>query len=217
MTDAVGEAEKFFDSIIQETFVQEEDDELIGVPKYSELISKSLKMGAVYNNYDQVSTQQIITKVSGGEYQCTVRPSKFVVTNEEEDDTNLMASINEQIYSISYRSTFEEIRSEKVRHVDCTGEFPDSVKTISEAISLSMPGESIILHRGVYKESIILDRSLEIRSFEERSNPQDTVIEAVIFDCVILKANCCRIVGITLTCNTPGIHIVRVHHLVFQS
>ena len=204
MTDVIGDAEAFFDSIIQETFVQEEDDELIGVPQYSELITKSLKMGAVYNDYDQVITQQIITKVSGGGYQCTIRPHKFVVTNEEEDDTNLMASINEQIYSISYRSIFEEIRSEKVRHVDCSGKFPDSVKTISEAISMSMPGETIILHRGTYKESVVLDRSLELRSFDEQSSPQDTVIDSVIFDCVVLKANCCRIVGITLQCGTPG-------------
>ena len=177
------------------------DPEIEGVPQYTEILIKEncSKINPQY--YNEATIKQILTKLDEGEYKVVDKPGVYTLDSEELIGNQLYSYINEQKYSISYRSPFDDIRIGKERIVHQNLEIPNSVKTISEAISLSLPGETIIVYPGKYRETIILDRSVEIKSIGKGGK---VIIESFTSDTIVLKANACRIADIEINCSAPG-------------
>lgn len=191
-----------FEGIISKSFIHDEED-IENSPAFSELLANEK---IIIKEASKDVYTQIINKINDGEYQCVERPASFNDDDSGKDD-DLSLLINEQIYSISYRSSFDDIRSDHVHHVDIKGKFPNSVFTIAEAIAASIPGETIYIHPGTYCESLVIDKSLELKQYTENGDHIDydaCVIKAREGGCILQKANCSKIVGIKLICSTPG-------------
>lgn len=105
--------------------------------------------------------------------------------------------------------TSNETRSEEVDGIVEVDEFADDPSlpllvsktnsegfdTISEALKYVTAGGKIVVEAGVYKESIVLDRQIEI---EAVAGPGETIIESVGAPCIIMRAAQASIKGFTI-------------------
>lgn len=70
-----------------------------------------------------------------------------------------------------------------------------SFVTISEAMAGSEPGTRIIIRPGLYKESLVIDKPLEIIG---EGKPGDVVVQATGADVILFQANMGRVTNLTL-------------------
>jgi len=195
------EYDGFFNDIM--TYQYLNDNEVNGVPLFQQIVDMENYNLVSAPQFDESKCKQILKKLDEGEYKVVDRYGDFNSGSQESADSEILTAINEQRYSISYRSPFEYIHiteNKKERHVDKNQEYPNSTKTITEAIALSLPGETIIIHSGDYEESIILDRSVELKAGEN----QIVTVMSSSSDVIALNANCGKITGIRIVCRAPG-------------
>ncbi len=84
-------------------------------------------------------------------------------------------------------------------------------RTLSHAIKNAHPGTLILVRPGLYRESIIIDKRIEIVG----DGPRDKIIvESLESDCILMKADRALVRGLTLRCRTKtkgskcfGVHI----------
>lgn len=198
-------ANELFNLVLMKN-LSEEDQELRTVKEFNELSRREPEQEAdesTINSFIQ-DAKAITEKLEKGEFKIT----KIEHANYG-PDSDILSQINEQTYSISYRSNFGDISTEIERTVDptVTGDKPLDAngnpieRTITDAINKSMPGDTILVKSGEYNESIVLDKAIQIKRFDENSNVE---IKSVKGDAISLQTNCARIVGITISCSTPG-------------
>ncbi len=86
--------------------------------------------------------------------------------------------------------------------------YPNS--TIQNAISIALPGDTVIVHNGTYKENVNVDKTLAITSHSK--NPTDTIVEAADKNkpAFYVSADSVNINGFYIT-GTSGLNIHGIH------
>lgn len=195
MEPKFSKAENVFDSI-NSINLNKNDGELASAPMYQEIVTKYAESET--KKYDDSVINDILYKIDLDEYKCK---SRSLQVSEISDSNN--ESLNEHYYSISYSSNFDGIRTDKCHYVDVFGKEENSVKTIAEALNMSLSGDTILLYPGTYNESLILNKSVEIKSVKPE-NKGTTIINSGISDAFNVNANGCRISDLTLNCKAAG-------------
>lgn len=82
--------------------------------------------------------------------------------------------------------------------------------TIQNAISIALPGDTVIVHNGTYKENVNVDKTLAITSHSK--NPTDTIVEAADKNkpAFYVSADSVNINGFYIT-GTSGLNIHGIH------
>jgi parallel beta-helix repeat protein len=74
-------------------------------------------------------------------------------------------------------------------------------KTISEAINNAQPNTRIRVRPGVYKESLVIDKPVEIIG---KGSVKDIVIESVKSSCILMQTDQATVKGLTLRCQVES-------------
>ncbi len=85
--------------------------------------------------------------------------------------------------------------------VDSSGSGYSHYKTISEAIKNAQPNTRIRVRPGVYKESIVIDKPVEIIG---KGSVKDIVIETGKSSCILMRTDQATIKGLTLRCQVES-------------
>lgn len=207
------------------------DRELINVDTFSKICS-TMKPQIMYDFESKAEEcNRILDKLNDGMYTCDEKPE----IHKTENQSDLSTIINEQRYSISYNTVFQQHDS-KENFIVCKSERLESIlqqlninivdeakeseentdngsknivrryDTIQEAINNASPGQSIIIDEGKYNESIIIDKTVELKALNitDKKEPKNVEIIAESGDCITLRANCGHIEGLRIFCDTPG-------------
>ncbi|NET54452.1 MAG: hypothetical protein F6K09_39455 [Merismopedia sp. SIO2A8] len=78
--------------------------------------------------------------------------------------------------------------------------------TIEEAIKNAQPGTKILVQPGIYRESIVIDKPLEILGDGQVS---DIVIESTNSNCILMQAEYSIVRGLTLRGCATGVLILK--------
>ena len=205
--ESIEKAKKLFDEILQDKYI-EDDEELKGIQEFNDLARREPEP-------DKKEADDLLQKAlqAASEWKEKLDKGEFKISeNIEHSDygpnSEVLSQINEESYSISYRSNFGDISTGKERVVDSQAserEFDSQgyriERTISAAILKSMPGDTILVKGGQYNESLIIDRSVQIKAFDDHSK---VYIVASKEDAISLETNSARLVGLTISCSTPG-------------
>lgn len=85
--------------------------------------------------------------------------------------------------------------------VDSSGSGYSHYKTISEAIKNAQPNTRIRVRPGVYKESIVIDKPVEIIG---KGSVKDIVIESIESSCILMQTDQATVKGLTLRCQVES-------------
>lgn len=205
-----------------------DDPELVDVDPYKKLKDEfSIKSKLSYiEKKDQC--YRILEKLNEGQFKYEQIETNQEKHNDDSQfgHADLTSTINYQKYSVSYASNFQsasvqeniivaetEIRAKEIyettiskdtKPADNTEDSQEikfkSFTTISDAILDASPGQTIWVDNGVYHESLMIHKSVEIRAIEDKK----VKIISQSGDCVTLNASCGRLDGLVLYCDTPG-------------
>ncbi|EAY06813.1 hypothetical protein TVAG_313880 [Trichomonas vaginalis G3] len=201
--DFIAYAQNIFNNIRNPNFFVE-SEELKYAPSFEDL-EKTYPIPDSYKNqdsgqaqgFDEAGAKQKIQQLEAGEFLCQQIPPGYTDDVEASKDNQLFAWINEQKFTPSYNSPFEDIKSERILHVEKEGR-SDTFKSINDAIEASLPGDVIMIGKGVYEESVVITKPIELKS------ESDAIIESSRSDAIILNTSVARIHGLTIRCEAPG-------------
>lgn len=200
------------------------DREIVGTDTFAKLNS-TMKPETLYTyETSKDECERILERLENGLYTCVERPNLG-----NADDKSLSSQINQTRYSVSYSAVFQQnnlgeifiVCQNKEREKEIlellksksnTNENENlftkvnSYTTIQKAVENASPGQPIIVDDGIYHESIIIDKSVEIKALNVTEKKEEKKVEilADTGDCFTLQANSARLEGLKINCNTPG-------------
>lgn len=191
-------ARELFQNIDNQNFPID-DPELMRAPSFEELEKKygETDPTKLQEGFDEAYVRQKIQQLEAGEFNCKEVPEGFTDDVEASKVNSLFLWINEQKFTPSYNSPFEDFKSDKIHRVDATGQ-NGAFKSINAAIEESLPGDTIFIEKGVYNESVVITKPIELKA------EGNTTIESNESDAILLNTSIARISGLTIKCRAPG-------------
>lgn len=204
------------------------DREVINVDTFSKITSSQKPSKIIEYENAAEECNRILEKLNEGMYVCDEKPE----IHRDVDQSDLSTIINEQSYSVSYNTVFKQNDtkeifivckdSEKIKDIlqqlkisndesknETENAENNNIKvyqTIQEAINNASPGQSIIVADGKYVESIIIDKTVEIKALNIADKKDEKKVEIIAEsgDCITLRANCGHLEGLKIVCDNPG-------------